>query len=64
MLAIPANVPLTVVDFLEGWERQPKFLDRIEATNSEKIFLEDAGKTLGNVTLRLPDVRSRLLNAQ
>ena len=45
---MPANAPLPVVGFLEGQERQPKSLDRVEATDPEKIFLEGASKALGN----------------
>jgi len=54
---MPADAPLLVVDFLEGQERQPQFLDRVEAANPEKIFLEDADKALGDaVALRLTHV--------
>jgi len=62
---MPADAPLPIVGVLEGQERQPKFLDRVEAANPEKIFLEDANKALGNVVaLRLPHVRCRIRYAQ
>jgi len=62
---MPADAPLPVVGVLEGQERQPEFLDRVEAANPEKIFLEDADKALGDaVALRLPHVRRRILHPQ
>ena len=62
---MPADAPLPVVGVLEGQERQPEFLDRVEAANPEKIFLEDADKAFGDaVALRLPHVRRRILYAQ
>src|SRR4051812_2667225 len=64
-VAVPLDDPGLVVGPLEGEQRQPQFLDGVEAADPQQVLLRHSDEALGTaVPFRLADEGGRAFDAE